>query len=413
MKILHVIYSTSGGAGIAVLRLHRALLAQGVESRVLTANSAFTGDDIIRVSETGRKRYVVPRIPIIDKWIRLLRRKGYCLTEFEKLEREELRLDKLYPAYFDMPISNYELENHPLIEWADIVHIHWISGFVNFPTFFAKIKKPIVWTMHDLNPFYGGFHHYRLREKYLEKYRDLENLCMEIKHDAITQTDNVSLVAISSRMHQLMTEHETYKNKQIFDIHNCIDPMQFPILNKQFIREALGWGKNKRVFIFVNKNMNDSEKGLMELVAALDQLCLADTMLVCVGDGALPQSSNVEMMHYRSVNDTIWLAMLYAAADYLAFPSKQEAFPSTPLEAMLCGTPVVMTPVSGAVDMMTDQTGVIADGYEPQNLAKAIMELLNKQYDSVQLRQHVVENFGPAVIAKSHIDMYNQLMQSK
>jgi len=57
---------------------------------------------------------------------------------------------------------------------------------------------------------------------------------------------------------------------------------------------------------------------------------------------------------------------------------------------------------------MTDETGVIAEGYEPANLAKAIDELMKKKYNSAQLRQYVIDHYAPTVIAKQHIDMYNQ-----
>ena len=41
----------------------------------------------------------------------------------------------------------------------DIIHLHWIGGFVDIPTFFKHVKKPIIWTLHDMNPFQGGFHY--------------------------------------------------------------------------------------------------------------------------------------------------------------------------------------------------------------------------------------------------------------
>ncbi|MDR2993391.1 MAG: hypothetical protein LBV11_06090, partial [Bacillus cereus] len=71
------------------------------------------------------------------------------------------KLDKLEGKYeiASIPFSSYRLENHPLIKEADIIHLHWIAdNFLNYPTFFKNIKQPIVWTLHDINPFRGIFH---------------------------------------------------------------------------------------------------------------------------------------------------------------------------------------------------------------------------------------------------------------
>ncbi len=410
MKVVHITYTTTGGAGIAVCRLHEALTAQGVDSRMLVGRSSIQSPDVEEVHETLRGRKATPKNSIAKKVFKLLRRRGKFMTPMEHMEYELSVLDRKYPAYFDLPLSSYELEKHPLVAWADIVHIHWISGFVDFPSFFPAIKKPIVWTMHDLNPMYGGFHHVRLREKYIAYYSNLEKTCCDIKKRAIGNAPNLSIVAISSEMHRLIANHDFYKNKLIFDIHNCINPKQFPFVDKAEVRKVLGWSEHERFFLFVNVNMNDSEKGLVELVEALEHLALDNARLVCVGDGVVPQSDKVKISHYCAVKDMIWLAMLYTAADYLVMPSHQEAFPSTPLEAMCCGTPVVITPVSGAKDMINNENGIVAEGFSSTAIAEAICVAMSKSYDRSSIRQWVVDSFAPDIIAQKHIDAYKELL---
>ena len=34
-----------------------------------------------------------------------------------------------------------------------IIHFHWINTFIDVPSFFKYNKKPVVWTLHDMNPF--------------------------------------------------------------------------------------------------------------------------------------------------------------------------------------------------------------------------------------------------------------------
>ena len=44
---------------------------------------------------------------------------------------------------------------------CDILQLHWVSTFVDYREFFSRIsrKLPIVWTLHDMNPFTGGCHY--------------------------------------------------------------------------------------------------------------------------------------------------------------------------------------------------------------------------------------------------------------
>lgn len=411
MKVLHITYTTSGGAGIAVLRLHKALLEQGIESKVLVGQTNIVSDDIVKATETMRGRYKVPNIPVLDKIIRALRRKGKCMTPMEKMEFELAKLDRKYPAYFDLPLSSFELEKHPLVAWADVINIHWISGYVDFPTFFANVKKPVVWTMHDLNPMYGGFHHVRLREKYYNQYESLEKESYNVKKKALAGFGNLTLIALSSEMERLMKGHEFYKERQIFKIHNCVEPSASPIVEKAALRNMLEWPVDKKILLFVNKNMNDSEKGLSELLESLDMMDSDNIMLACVGDGYVPDSKKqIDVRHYRSVSDAIWLKLLYSAADFLVQPSHQEAFPLTPIEALCCGTPVVITPVSGAKDMINEDNGVVSSGYAPVDISEAIKLAFGRRYDSERIRSCAIENYSPQHVAKQYIDVYQHVL---
>ena len=41
---------------------------------------------------------------------------------------------------------------------ADIYNLHWINEFVDPLPFFRTVQQPVVWTLHDMNPFTGGCH---------------------------------------------------------------------------------------------------------------------------------------------------------------------------------------------------------------------------------------------------------------
>jgi glycosyltransferase involved in cell wall biosynthesis len=55
------------------------------------------------------------------------------------------------------------------------------------------------------------------------------------------------------------------------------------------------------------------------------------------------------------------LAAAYAAADVFVFPSRTDTFGLVMIEAMACGTPVAAYPVPGPVDVLTPETGAMAE----------------------------------------------------
>lgn len=88
---------------------------------------------------------------------------------------------------------------------------------------------------------------------------------------------------------------------------------------------------------------------------------------VVVGDGparealarAYPQA------HFVGAQSGEALAGYYAGADVFVFPSRTDTFGLVMIEAMACGTPVAAYPVSGPLDVLAPQTGVMDEALEP------------------------------------------------
>jgi glycosyltransferase involved in cell wall biosynthesis len=83
----------------------------------------------------------------------------------------------------------------------------------------------------------------------------------------------------------------------------------------------------------------------------------------------------------------------------LLLPSKSEGLPNVVLEAMACGTPVLVTPVGAIPDIIKEgETGFLLKSNDPKHIAERIVELLNNpellERVSVNAYNYVRENFS-------------------
>lgn len=406
LNVLHIATDTDGGAGNATLRIHQSLLNGGINSKVLVRDSSkYKGIELATPTKKDGFWYATK----LGRFIRrVLHRLGIYISKCDYLLEKRKTITR--DICFTLPISEYALHLHPLVEWADIIHIHWIQDFVDFPTFFKNVRKPILWTCHDLNPMMGGFHHLRLRELYKNVYGQIEQICYDVKGESLKKCDDLSLVALSTEMHSLLESHEFFYKKRIYDIPNCVDTSVFTIGDKNSIREEFGIANDVYLLLFANGNLNDSEKGLQELIEALEIIDNPNVCLLCVGNGVISPTSTA-VKHIPRVNGAENMAKIYQMADILVMPSHQEAFALTPIEAMSCGLPVVITPVSGAKDLVRDFNGEITCDFTPQSISSAITKALEKSYDSQIIRKHILDNYTPYIIGEKYVKVYQEMLE--
>jgi glycosyltransferase involved in cell wall biosynthesis len=407
IKVLHIATTDYGGAGIATWRIHEALLKQGIESRMLV-KSKHSYDDSVIPAQPNMGLYLPPANYLQRKIEQVLRRRGKCLTQVERYEREMDRLDHLYVVSYTSPVSNYDLSVHPLVQEADIIHLHWIENFVDYPTFFQKVSKPIVWTFHDENIAFGGFHYHDEAAQLKDPYAELESIFVKIKKEALTANLNIHMVALSKQMEQFYHVHAIQPNYPIGIIHNGIQPENHPCFDRDYCRKVLGITPDRTTVCFCASNINDKYKGLDTLVQALEQLNNPNLTLLCVGKGNLPKSS-VDIIGTGPISNPRLLSIAYSAANLFAMPSYQEAFAQTPLEAMSCGCPVVAFPCSGTEELITPADGVRCSDFTVESLVAGIQKALETQYNREAISKDVVERFSISKIAGQYIEMYNQL----
>lgn len=397
MKVLHITQTDSGGAGLCCLRIHQSLLDQGVESKVVVYNKTTDTPEVYQYGST--------LILFLDKAIsKALESIGIYATRRSKIKLMA-RVNK--GAYYSSPVSPFDVSRCQLIKWADIIHLHWIGSYVDYPTFFKKISKPIIWTQHDENLFCGAAHFVRD----VINDNNEEQSCLQLKRKVLNDKKNVSIVFLSHYMYQQFRSDPIVVNKRKVIINNSVDSSKFTIYNKKEMRKLYNIPQDKIVFAFLAYQLFDPRKGLRVLHDTLLQISKSkDVLILAIGGNDDKRVISDLIKNVGRINNTEELSKLLSCADYFAMPSYQEAFAQSPLEAMACGLPVIAFPCSGTQELINESNGVLCSDFTQKALEEGIEQILSRNFDPLTIRKDVCTRFSPSVIVKQYISLYQEVL---
>lgn len=406
MKVLHISTHQTGGAALAAMRIHKALLDCGVESRVLTLDGDIENDNIAKYK------------PLIDyskntKVAKIVKGLLYRLNiGMGRWWRMHDKARKGNECHYSYPVSPYRVERHPLVRWADVIHLHWCDDFVNLPTFFRKIKKPIFWTLHDIGIGFGGFHYKNDYSELAPCYNTIEKKLLEIKRKTLSNAHNLNIISLSREMFDFTRSIDYLSNKPNHLIHNCVDASLFKPKEKISIRKTLNLPLDKTILLFVCEYVHTKSKGLELLKQAVASIDKVNITICIVGnyDKEIATKDTVDTFYFGKISDTEKLSSLYSSADYLVVPSSQEVCPQTPLESMACGTPVIVFPTGAMKDYVKPEQGVVCTDCSLESLKKGICIAMQKNYNSQAMRNYVNDFFSPSSIAMQHIKVYDKAL---
>lgn len=414
MNVLHINTLQTAGAALCAIRINKALEHKGINSSMLFAQ----GPDM-PIGVDGAIAEEDKDFWHSNKW--LLRLK-YLLSRshlWRKMDKEKVEIilkqtnNKLY---LHGPFSNYKnIAHHPLVEWADVIHLHWVAYFVDYPTFFKQVSKPIVWTLHDYFPAMGAMHFESDFYPVPDCLKDIDAYCRRVKTESLKHASNLNLVAISEQMVSICNESDVVNRFPVTVIHNGVDTEIFKIYDRREARKILGLPEDEFVFLFSSNNLDDENKGLDRVIKALEMVNVTNSTLVCIGgnESWIPLMSTQKIKIVGYVNSQETLALYYSASDLYLQGSYIESFGQTVVEAMACGTPVVSTPSGISPELVKSFNGVLSNGFDSKALAISIKEGIAKNYDRNVIRQYILENYDYEKIAQQYIQLYNRILQSK
>jgi UDP-glucose:(heptosyl)LPS alpha-1,3-glucosyltransferase len=197
-----------------------------------------------------------------------------------------------------------------------------------------------------------------------------------------------TVIANSQMVADEVVRHFNFAREKIHLVPNGIDLARFhPDARARFrtgTRRQLGTDERCPVALFVGSGFK--RKGLDASIAALAKSGAGAELWVIGHDRRpsayrrLAERSGVNLRLVGPVNDPL---PYYASADILLLPSIYDPFPSTAIEALACGLPVVTSTSCGAKEAVAKlDASLVRDAYDVAGLADAATRALALAGDS-------------------------------
>jgi glycosyltransferase involved in cell wall biosynthesis len=410
MKILIVNTSDlEGGSARASYRLHKSLLAIHVDSKMLVQNKS--SDDFTVIAETSKLRKGFNKLrPTIDS----------LPIGFFKERTKTL----FSPSWFGFSnIIDQINEMNP-----DIVHLHWICGGMMTIEDIARIKAPIVWSLHDMWAFTGGCHYDEECQGYekecgnckvlgSDKENDLSKKIFKRKQKAFTQKKDITIVGISNWLNECSKNSTLLKDKNHINLPNPLDTNIFKPFDKGKARELWGLPKDKKLVLFGAMGAtSDPRKGFYELMESLEKIEDSNVELVIFGSERCEDTKDLgfNVYYLGQLYDDVSLVTLYNSVDVMIVPSLQENLSNAIMESLACGVPVVGFDIGGNADMIDhERNGYLAKPFSTIDLAFGIEWVLNNYNYKIlcqNARNKVLNNFDSVVLAEKYIELYKSIV---
>lgn len=312
---------------------------------------------------------------------------------------------------------------------ADVVNLHWIGGEALSVAQIAAIRRPVVWTLHDMWAFCGAEHYgpdgpdARWREGYTAANRpasasgpDLDAATWRRKRKLLTRPQHV--ICPTRWLARCAAESALMRGWTVQAIANPLDTGLFKPWPKPLAREILRLPADKPLLGFgAMGGTKDPRKGWDLLEPALARVAAAGigAEAVIFGQSKPVQEPAIGMpIHWTGhLSDDPVLALLYSALDLVVVPSRQDNLPQTATEAQSCGCPVVAFDACGLGDAVEDGvTGVLAPAFDSEALAQGMIGLLRDDERRERLghaaRERAVREWDDSVIAPLYLQAYRE-----
>ena len=338
----------------------------------------------------------------------------------------------------------------------DVIHLHNIHGFyLDVEQLFWYLRqagKPVVWTLHDCWAFTGhcAYSDFAGCEKWktaCEKcplyrsaypyalFRDNSRNNFARKRKMLAENPVPGMVLVTpSRWLASLVKESFLKEYPVRVIYNGIDLARFrpdstdrrtsqtPDAKEgvtlgapeagpgELLREKLGL-KGKMVILGV-ANMWEERKGYPYFIELASRLGEGFQVILIGLDRKKRKSLPGNVMGLARTDSVEELAAYYAMADVYVNATLEDNFPTTNLEALACGTPVITFATGGSVESVDESCGCIVPKGDLEGLKEAVLSLKERPLSPDACREKAM-GYDKYDRFREYVELYRELVTLK
>ena len=317
--------------------------------------------------------------------------------------------------------------------WSpDIVHVHNLHGYYLNLDVLADIRGmgwggPIVCTLHDTWAFTGRCAYFKdcgrwqhgcgrcpdLR-RYPRTFFDTSAFMWKKKRRAFGQDIGPVLVCPSRWLANAVgASYLSHADTRV--IPNGVETDLFRPTSGRWFRAAHAIPDRRPIVLFAAKDLGAERKGGHLARRVMEDLARSGLMVVTLGtagDHALPLGPGFRHLGY--VGDPRVVAEAFGAADLFCVLSLEENFPTTVLEALSSGTPVVGFSVGGIPEQVTRDCGRLVEPADVEGLLTAVRSLCGDRTELDRIgheaRRRAVSEYSVQRFVQRHLELYEELL---
>lgn len=441
LRILQVsTVDNHGGSARIAWGLHHAYRERGLDAWMAVAHKFSDDSNVLLVpKDNSRNRWwstlfsignmlypLVKKLPgarILRNQLHSVRHTGRVLEALRGYES------------FDFP-GTWKLLDLPA-KTPDIIHCHNLhGGYFDLRVLpWLSHQVPVILMLHDAWLLSGHCAHSFECERWLTGCGQCPylNTYPAVRHDATAhnwkQKQDIYArcrlyVTTPSQWLMQKVEHSMLAPAIVDSrvIRNGVDMSVFHPVDKQAIRASLKIPQDAKVLLFSAKNIRgsiwkDSHTLCIAVSLIAEHLQKQKVFFIALGKSSpIKQIGKARVCFVPYQDDPKILASYYQAADVYVYTAKADTFPTTVLEALACGTPVVATAIGGIPEQIDDGVnGFLVQPGDPEKVAACVEQILQNDELSKRMRTKSVESarryFNLEQQTDDFLNWYNEILQ--
>lgn len=362
---------------------------------------------------------------------------GQGHTTYEKSFKIGTKLENhfhnLFSRLFDKQGLYTKKGTNKLIQYIklikpDIIHLHNLHGnYLNIEILFNYLETadvPVVWTLHDCWPFTGhcAYFDFINCNKWMVEcsicpsihsyptsfFIDNSKTNYSIKKFLFNKITKLTIVTPSLWL-KTAANQSFLKKFETKVINNGINTDIFKPRDVNTLRQKLDLG-DKIILLGVSAEGFEGRKGLKYFIELIDALNDSfKLILIGVKNNELEKIPK-KVVTITRTNNTNELAEYYSLADIFLNPTLEDNFPTTNLEALACGTPIITFNTGGSPEVIDKNTGKVVEKTNGIAFLNAVIEM-NSQFklnNTLLCREKAIVKYDKTVMYQEYLHLYQQ-----